>query len=154
FSQFEVAEFKEQLVDRFRTFSWEEYALKRLLKALEERHTSPQLLPEMLESLKNDPQIMAVLIGHLERLDQRATAQQIRQQLANPKTFTVGRLRIEESSNGYVAQHSRRDSSAFFTNFLVRVDHNIWFGAMQETYHRLRVILGGKEFPFLISDNQ
>ena len=156
FQDFEIADAQRRFnfEETLSTIPWWDYVLKEVLEILRGEGDPWPRLSAVMESLKNDEQVLKALIGHLKDLKQITIVERIRKQLDPQRIFTVGRMRVSATPEGYVAISSKTGVSTQLTNFLIRFDINIWFDQRNETYCMGRVILQGQQFPFVAPINQ
>ncbi len=154
FKDFYIADGKRAYADDLPTKKWTDYAINQVITAFNvDGEYSPQVAA-MVESLQSDPPVLNTLLRHLEGTNHKELVERIRQQLEAQEFFFVDRMRIGETSSGYVIDNSETGFSSPFTNFLIQLDYSVWFQERGETYYGARVTLDGNSIPFLISNEE
>ncbi len=151
FQDFEIADaqFRFNFEETFPTIPWRDYVLKKSLEILREEGDCWPRLSAMVESLKNDGEVLKALIGQLEDLKQIEIVERIRKQLDPQQVFTVGTMRVSATPEGYFATSSETGVSTQLTNFVIQFEATIWFDESNGIYCMGSVILQGQQFPFL-----
>lgn len=121
-------------------------------KLVQEDEMPTARVNSFINELSRDQGLMRVLTAFLQSKNLIQWLQFIKATLGALKTYQLGSVTIEETKTGYVARRPSATISSAFTNFLIRVDQNIWFEDTEELFFGGRVLLQGHEYPFLISN--
>lgn len=99
----------------------------------------------LVDELKDDPNLCAFVAQKLSA-QHPEWSKEFRKQ-TNPMLKVVrGNVTILETPAGYVMSKAGNDREQLITNFLVKLDQNVWFENSDELWHSGRVVLSGQEF--------
>lgn len=136
--------------DEVKPIPWIDYLVDTFQRML---NGSDQLTPKIsafIASLKVDRQACESILALLTQLGKDDLREKIKNQVYANQTFKFQNLEIIETANGYVARKSGSPGETIFTNFVIRLDRNIWFEETQELFHSGRVLIAGQEFDICV----
>lgn len=104
----------------------------------------------LVDVLKDDRSICLhiqdkLAVQHPEWVDQ------FRQQISPMTKVTRGSFVLAETHAGYTLAKSGGSQEQLITNFLLKVDQNIWFDGSDELWHAGRLVIDNQEFPVKFS---
>lgn len=132
-----------------KSVSWSGHVLSEITRCVQD-HTpdSPKLL-SLIDVIRTDRDLCEMVLRHLEQQGLPEIVAKVRQHLNSNQTYLIGGMEVVETPNGYVAR--RKGVSSPFTNFIVRLDHNVFFeDSDNESMHCGRLIMQGQEFPLVL----
>lgn len=135
-----------------RSVTWTAHVLNEATQIIQDVGTESSEFLGLMDVIRTDQELCGVLIRHLEKLQPEEVVARIRHHLKANQTYAVGGMEIIETPNGYVAK--RKNTSVPFTNFTIRIDHNVYFeGEESNVIHCGRLIMHGQEFPVVIPNH-
>jgi hypothetical protein len=155
FENFFVGDADRKFAETIDAMPWENYAVNRVVDALnaDNYNYSPRV-SIMVESLRGDPHVCNRLMVYLKQCGQKVIVDRIRKHVDTQQVYSIGSLRIVETSTGYVAKKAGTNVSSHFTNFLIKIDRTLWFEESEEAYYSGRILINGQQVPFLISHTE
>jgi hypothetical protein len=128
---------------------WTDYVRITFQTLLRGDTCSPAMV-SLMENLKADPEARQFLLDCLAASGRTKLLARLRQHLDTRQSYVINSMRVVETENGYIARKGGTGTETLFTNFLLKVDRNIWFEP-DELYYVGRVLMAGREYPFHIS---
>lgn len=131
------------------TLPWNHWVITQFRDVVNEEAQSSPRLRRLIQSIKSHRDSRDVLMRWLAQHDQNQVLQYVQKKISMHEHYEVQNLTIRETNGGYAAHRRGGGAPQLFTNFLIRVDDNIWYSESQELYHSGRVIINREEYPIL-----
>ena len=124
------------------------YISDEFIKSL--RDTGPLLPNTMVEldRIKADPELLQMILDKLHEQGRTSLITRLKQHVDINRSFEHKGVVIKETGAGYVAM--KGGSMTSFSNFVFRIDRNVWFPDTQSMFHSGRLIFQGQECPMLL----
>jgi len=133
------------------SLDWKPYILSEFVSVTAEHgHDSPEF-NSLVNSIKNEKDLCDSIIRLLEAQECRDVLARFKARLNANQFFEVGNIQICETKNGYIARKTGSATTTPFTNFIIKIDHNIWFeDDPSSTMHCGRILMRDQEFPVIV----
>lgn len=128
---------------------WLAHILHEVVRILKQSGLASPEFASLIDVLRPDHDLCNAVLRHLRNSQSKDVLDFIRERLNTNQVISLSNLDILETPNGYVAR--RGNVATPFTNFIVRMDHNVVFdGDDTEVVHCGRVVMQGREFPVVL----
>lgn len=135
--------------NRLATTPWDVYVYQQFIKLADQGNANPRLVAFM-HSLKTDVPMFEQLNERLISGPHASLISQLTKFLSQNESCVLGDMQISETTLGFKAHRIKTGAETWFTNFIIKLDHNLWFDSTEELFHTGRVLINQTSYPICL----
>lgn len=135
------------------SLDWKPYAMAEFVAVASRHGPSSSEFASLVASIKHEPELCRSISRLLADQDCREVLAWFKSRLNASQSFDIGSTHICETRNGYTTRKPGTTVNVPFTNFVLRIDNNVWFEEDPSTrMHCGRVLIRDQEYPIVIPE--